>query len=118
MSTPASSQHSCGADVNSDYAGHEPEESYPPAGIFAWHYAQCVLRRFGAQQFFDLTNAQYEEVPSRFRRDAEEDSENEDEVAPPPATFLPIAMHQYLANQQLRKEVTEWRDQVPSGAIA
>jgi hypothetical protein len=42
------------------HAGNHP---LPPQGVFNWHYLQCVILRFGTQQYRDIDNIYFSVCP-------------------------------------------------------
>ncbi|KAJ7743949.1 hypothetical protein DFH07DRAFT_749740 [Mycena maculata] len=45
----------------------------PPPGLFRWHYAQCVVRRFGHADYKNITNIKYPELPVPMEGDSDEE---------------------------------------------
>ncbi|KAF8886883.1 hypothetical protein CPB84DRAFT_1749862 [Gymnopilus junonius] len=45
----------------------------PPAGLFRWHYLQCVLKRFAHDDYKNLENINLSELPLRMEGDSDDD---------------------------------------------
>ncbi len=45
----------------------------PPPGLFRWHYLQCVLKRFAHDEYKDLPNINFPELPIRMEGDSDDD---------------------------------------------
>ena len=45
----------------------------PPAGLFRWHYLQCVLKRFAHDDYKNLENIYFSELPLRMEGDSDDD---------------------------------------------
>jgi hypothetical protein len=52
---------------------HPEQANNPPAGLFRWHYLQCVIKKFGHPDYTGLQSIYYMELPLRM----EGDSDNE-----------------------------------------
>jgi hypothetical protein len=67
---------------------HDASLSLPPAGVFNWHYIQCVLKKFSTSAYQEIDNIHYFSLPFRTRDDDDDDSDvdfdDERNVANPP----------------------------------
>ena len=45
----------------------------PPPGLFRWHYLQCVIKRFAHDDYKNLENIYFSELPLRMEGDSEDD---------------------------------------------
>ncbi|KAF8998746.1 hypothetical protein BDZ89DRAFT_1251621 [Hymenopellis radicata] len=45
----------------------------PPAGLFRWHYLQCVLKKFANDDYRNLPNIHFSELPLRMEGDSDDD---------------------------------------------
>ncbi|KAJ6524460.1 hypothetical protein DFH09DRAFT_1189646, partial [Mycena vulgaris] len=45
----------------------------PPPGLFRWHYLQCVLQRFAHDDYKNLANINFSELPLRMEGDSDDD---------------------------------------------
>ncbi|KAJ6613574.1 hypothetical protein B0H10DRAFT_2047741 [Mycena sp. CBHHK59/15] len=45
----------------------------PPPGLFRWHYLQCVLKRFAHDDYKNLANINFSELPLRMEGDSDDD---------------------------------------------
>ncbi|KAJ7103055.1 hypothetical protein B0H15DRAFT_767410 [Mycena belliarum] len=81
----------------------------PPAGLFRWHYLQCVLRRFAHSDYKSLANITYPELPIKMEGDS--DNEGTDSEAEWPSMALDlgraaeISLEEHAERQQA---VTDW----------
>ncbi|KAF8191620.1 hypothetical protein K438DRAFT_1830836 [Mycena galopus ATCC 62051] len=48
-------------------------DKVPPPGLFRWHYLQCVLRRFAHDDYKNLTNIYFSELPLRMEGDSDDE---------------------------------------------
>ncbi|KAE9394644.1 hypothetical protein BT96DRAFT_1022433 [Gymnopus androsaceus JB14] len=51
----------------------------PPAGLFWWHYLQCVIVKFGCLGYRDAQNIFHYEKPMRMEDDLDDDNDNDDD---------------------------------------
>ncbi|KAJ7682933.1 hypothetical protein B0H17DRAFT_1138153 [Mycena rosella] len=49
----------------------------PPAGLFRWHYLQCVIGRFAHADYTELGNIRYSELAIPLQGDSDDDAESE-----------------------------------------
>ena len=47
--------------------------NFPPPGLFRWHYLQCVLKRFAHDDYKNLENINFSELPLRMEGDSDDD---------------------------------------------
>jgi hypothetical protein len=67
-----------GTDGGGEYTDpDEPPADFPPAGLFAWHYTQGILKQFATAQFRGLGEVFFPEIPSSYRRDGDDGSDSE-----------------------------------------
>jgi hypothetical protein len=71
------------ADGNSDHVCEAQHADFPPAGLFAWHYTQCILKRFATAQFRGLEEVFFPEAPAPYRGDSDNETDWESPVSPP-----------------------------------
>ena len=45
----------------------------PPPGLFHWHYLQCVLKRFAHDDYKNLKNIYFPELPLHMEGDSDDD---------------------------------------------
>jgi hypothetical protein len=100
---------------------HDGSDHLPPKGVFDWHYFQCVVRRFGADQYLNLPNIAFFVYPFKT---ADDDSEgefehNDDDDEPPWPTYH---IDRFMAEQwekhreqEHREEMAQWSSGVVSG---
>lgn len=66
---------------------HDGNDPLPPKGVFYWHYLQCVLLRFGTNEYKHLPNITFFVYPFRTADDESEgdfeDDTNNDSDEPP-----------------------------------
>ena len=48
------------------------DASFPPIGVFNWHYVQCVLKRFATDEYKQSQNIYYFSLPFHTREELEE----------------------------------------------
>ena len=54
---------------------HDPLYALPPAGVFNWHYIQCVLKKFSTLAYQAIDNIYYFSLPFRTRDDDDAESD-------------------------------------------
>jgi hypothetical protein len=88
---------------------------FPPAGIFAWHYTQGILKRYATPQLRGLEQVLFLEKPSRHRGDSDDESDWESSPAPArrEALYPTHGFEMYLARAALAREVNDWASQIP-----
>jgi hypothetical protein len=88
---------------------------FPPAGMFAWHYTQGILKRYATPQFRGLGQVLFLEKPSRHRGDSDDESDWESSPAPAgrEALYPTHGFEMYLARAALAREVSNWASQIP-----
>ena len=45
----------------------------PPPGLFRWHYLQCVLKRYAHEDYKNLEDIYFSELPLRMEGDSDDD---------------------------------------------
>jgi hypothetical protein len=96
--------------------------SLPPAGVFNWHYLQCVLKKFATPAYTDTHNICYFTCPFRTRDD---DDDNESDIDfddersitnPPYPSYLwelaEVRARQYLEIAERNRGVLTWNFEV------
>ncbi|KAJ7433000.1 hypothetical protein FB451DRAFT_1064958 [Mycena latifolia] len=81
----------------------------PPAGLFRWHYLQCVIRKFAHDDYKNLANIKYPELPVRLEGDS--DDEGTDSEADWPSAALDRGRALLTAQEDVRERrsaVTDW----------
>ena len=48
-------------------------DNVPPPGLFRWHYLQCVLKRFAHDDYKNLENINFSELPLRMEGGSDDD---------------------------------------------
>jgi hypothetical protein len=88
---------------------------FPPAGIFAWHYTQGILKRYATPQFRGLGQVLFLEKPSRHRGDSDDESDWGSSPAPAgrEALYPTHGFEMCLARAALAREVSDWASQIP-----
>jgi hypothetical protein len=68
---------------------HGGSEHLPPKGVFDWHYLQCVVQRFGTDQFKTVPNIAFFVCPFKTADDDSEDEfeDNDHDKEPPCPTY-------------------------------
>ncbi|KAJ7510286.1 hypothetical protein B0H11DRAFT_1958305 [Mycena galericulata] len=78
----------------------------PPAGLFRWHYLQCVLRNFAHADYKNLVNIQYSELPVPLEGDS--DDEGTDSEAEWPTAALDRGRALRNKQEHDRRIVADW----------
>jgi hypothetical protein len=94
--------------------------SLPPAGVFNWHYLQCVLKKFATPAFTETHNIYYFTYPFRTRDDDDEsdiDFDDERNIANPPyPSYLwelaEARARQHLETAERDRGVLTWNSKV------
>ncbi|KAF9030966.1 hypothetical protein BDZ89DRAFT_1064292 [Hymenopellis radicata] len=83
----------------------------PHPGLFRWHYMQCVLRRFGTDEYKALPNIKHHERPFRSEDDDDDQFDDDGSFDWPSAVFdrgrLEASVEAEQAEQRAR--VVRWR---------
>jgi len=68
---------------------HDGSDHLPPKGVFDWHYLQCVVKRFGTDQYKTVPNIAFFVCPFKTADDDSEDEfeDNDDNNEPPFPTY-------------------------------
>ena len=83
----------------------------PPAGLFRWHYLQCVIRRFGHHQYTDLPNINLFEMPFRMEGDSDDDGTDNEVQWPSMALDLGRSVEQSMKEHaESHRAVENWID--------
>ena len=93
---------------------HSGNHPLPPPGVFNWHYLQCVILRFGTQQYRDLVNIYFSVCPFKTASDdADDESDGSfDDMNPPYPSYQ---FDQLLQASEHRNKVLQWASSIPSG---
>ena len=98
---------------------HAGDYPLPPKGIFDWHYLQCVLRRFGTDQYKGLPNIAFFVYPFKTADDESGDEFEDDANDEPP--YPSYRLDRFMAQQWEKhqeqehfKEVAQWASEVAS----
>ncbi|KAH9967148.1 hypothetical protein BC827DRAFT_570726 [Russula dissimulans] len=65
---------------------HPEKANNPPAGLFRWHYLQCVIKKFGHPDYTGLPDIGYMELPLRMEGDSDDEG-TDPELEWPSALF-------------------------------
>jgi hypothetical protein len=96
-------------DVDSDYQDENTIGSeFPPAGLFAWHYAQCVLQRFGSPDLSQIPGVQFHEKPSRYRDDYDSDDDWDPATTSQELPYPSYGLERFVAMNALKREIGAW----------
>ena len=49
----------------------------PPPGLFRWHYLQCVIKKFAHDDYKNLENIYFSELPLRMEGDSDDGTDSE-----------------------------------------
>jgi hypothetical protein len=93
----------------------------PPTGVFDWHYLQCVLLRFGTDQYRQLPGIAFFIYPFKTADDESDDEFEVDVNGEPPYPSYRFDRIMALQREKLReqeqfKEVSQWASKVASEA--
>ncbi|KAM6493643.1 hypothetical protein JOM56_010004 [Amanita muscaria] len=98
------------------------DASFPPIGMFNWHYLQCVLKKFATDEYKQIQNICYFSLPFRTREEAEDeeidfDFDDERNIANPPYPSYPIELAEATARQHLEdaernRDIGAWNSNV------
>jgi hypothetical protein len=87
------------------FTTHDPALDLPPAGVFNWHYTQCVLKRFSARDYRAFDNIYYFALPFRTRDDEDDTSDrdfgDERNIENPPYPSYRLELAAFRACQRL-----------------
>jgi hypothetical protein len=90
---------------------HPRDPCNPPPGLFRWHYLQCVIRKFGHDDYKNLQNIHYCELALRMEGDSDDEDEGTDSGFQWPSDMLDRgrAMQTDIKEQEARQRlVAEW----------
>ncbi|KAF9048271.1 hypothetical protein BDZ89DRAFT_1057850 [Hymenopellis radicata] len=81
----------------------------PPAGLFRWHYLQCVLKKFAHDDYKNLPNIYYSELPLRMKGDSDDDGTDSEADWPSKALDLGRDVENSLEEREERhRAVAKW----------
>ncbi|KAJ7226303.1 hypothetical protein C8J57DRAFT_1731068 [Mycena rebaudengoi] len=83
---------------------HPERADNPPAGLFRWHYLQCVIRKFGHSQYKTLANISFSELALPMVRDSNEEETDSDGLGPTAAWDQGRAGYRELESEQAQNE--------------
>ncbi|KDR67644.1 hypothetical protein GALMADRAFT_161443 [Galerina marginata CBS 339.88] len=81
----------------------------PPPGLFRWHYLQCVLGRFAHDDYKNLENIYFYELPLRMEGDSEDDGTDSEAEWPSKGLDLGRVVENSLEEStERRRAVATW----------
>jgi hypothetical protein len=81
----------------------------PPPGLFRWHYLQCVLKRFAHEDYKNLENIDFSELPLRMEGDSDDDGTDSEAEWPSLVLDLGRVMKNSLEEREERhRAVATW----------
>lgn len=81
----------------------------PPPGLFRWHYLQCVLKRFAHDDYKNLANIFFYELPLRMEGDSDDDGTDSEAEWPSMGLDLGRAVESDLEEREERRQgVAQW----------
>ncbi|KAJ7603671.1 hypothetical protein FB45DRAFT_770694 [Roridomyces roridus] len=100
---------------------NNPGDNIPPAGLFRWHYLQCVIKRLAHTDYTTLANIQLHELPYRVEGDDDSDGDCSGDEGPSNGAFWPTAALDYgreeaalqQSDVETRGLIKEWIKTVP-----
>ncbi|KAJ7457636.1 hypothetical protein B0H11DRAFT_2320075 [Mycena galericulata] len=81
----------------------------PPAGLFRWHYLQCVLRKFAHTDYKNQANIRYSELPIPMDGDLDDDSTDSDGESPSAASGGQVVEAERRCNEEHLRLMAERR---------
>ena len=101
---------------------HDGNDPLPPKGVFYWHYLQCVLLRFGTNEYKHLPNITFFVYPFRTADDEsegdfEDDTNNDSDEPPYPSYRFDRFMRQQWETyweQERFKVIAKWASEITS----
>ncbi|KAJ6544594.1 hypothetical protein DFH09DRAFT_1173006 [Mycena vulgaris] len=78
----------------------------PPPGLFRWHYLQCVLKRFAHDDYKNLANINFPELPLRMEGDSDDDGT--DSEAEWPSLGLDLGRDVENSFEERHRAVAKW----------
>ncbi|KAJ7655123.1 hypothetical protein DFH06DRAFT_1201664, partial [Mycena polygramma] len=89
---------------------HPHHSSIPPAGLFRWHYLQCVIRKFGHADYLNALNINYPELPVRMEDDSGSEGDTDSDADWPSASLDHGRALQHAQEQEIERHeaITEW----------
>ncbi|KAF7360106.1 hypothetical protein MVEN_00739000 [Mycena venus] len=83
--------------------------NFPPPGLFRWHYLQCVLKRFAHDDYKNLVNINFSELPLRMEGDSDDDGTDSEAEWPSLGLDLGRDVESSLEEREERhRAVAEW----------
>ncbi len=90
-----------------------------PAGVFNWHYLQCVIKRFATSEYKEIENINFFTLPFRTEDDDESDFDFDDErnIANPPypsylVELAEARVRQRMEDAERNSAIAEWNSRV------
>ncbi|KAF7301175.1 hypothetical protein MIND_00682000 [Mycena indigotica] len=85
----------------------------PPPGLFRWHYLQCVIKKFGHDDYKKMTNIAYPELPIKIVNEDDSDDEETDSDLEWPSKCWDV--HRLKAAEQTEaaerhRGIAQWAD--------
>ncbi|KAF8888723.1 hypothetical protein CPB84DRAFT_1684086 [Gymnopilus junonius] len=89
----------------------------PPAGLFHWHYLQCVLKRFAHDDYKNLENITFSELPLRMEGDSDDDGTDSEAEWPSKCLDLGRVVENSLEEREERhRAVATWISTTGTGS--
>jgi hypothetical protein len=81
----------------------------PPPGLFRWHYLQCVLKKFAHDDYKNLANIYFDELPLRMEGDSDDDDMDSEVEWPSLGLDLGRVMeHDLVESEERHRGVLKW----------
>ncbi|KIM44440.1 hypothetical protein M413DRAFT_431451 [Hebeloma cylindrosporum] len=88
----------------------------PPPGLFRWHYLQCVLKRFAHNDYKNLENIMFSELPLRMEGDSDDDGTDSEMEWPSKGLDLGRVVENSIEEREERhRTVAAWNDRCEKG---
>jgi len=84
-------------------------DDIPPPGLLRWHYLQCVLKRFAHDDYKNLENINFPELPLRMEGDSDDDGTDSEAEWPSKGLDLGRVVENSLEEREERnRAVATW----------
>ncbi|KIK02261.1 hypothetical protein K443DRAFT_97209 [Laccaria amethystina LaAM-08-1] len=94
------------------HPAHPPQPLHnrnPPPGLFRWHYLQCVVKKFGHNDYKTLQNINFLELPFQMEGDSDDDSTDSEAQWPSMAFDLGRNVeNSRMEHAERHQAVTNW----------
>jgi len=88
---------------------HPQLNNLPPPGLLRWHYLQCVLKKFAHNDYNNLENIEFSELPLRMEGDSDDDGTDSELEWPSMAFDLGRVVENGLEErEERRRSVATW----------